>query len=150
MTLERFYIPFVAEPQKLMTWTGVTTFDEAHLTARGVSRQIVEALRLAPRYGVEIVSPQVEVSCKGNRLFSQVMHLKIGGHPVRAYGTVSLDGTMEYWVDFLPTEGLVGAEWFPALRNERIKVPLIGTAREPHLDMDTLNAEIARLKRERN
>gem|GEM_PF-4602825 len=146
LTLDTFYIPFVPEPQKLMMWEGTAAFDDARLTARGVSLEIIEALRL-PRRDMAIADQTIEIAGKGNHLFSPPLLLTLGGHPVRAYGTVSLDGTLEYWVEFPPTEGLVGAARLPSLRHERLRVPLIGTARDPHFDMDALKAEVQRLTR---
>ncbi len=114
------------------------------LGPKGVLAEIAAALNLG---AAELVLPDqtLRVAVRNGRVHPQDLALQLGRQPLRAVGSVGLDGSLDYALEIPVTPELVGRTAFRALEGRVLRIPFHGSAAEPRIDGRALERELRSL-----
>lgn len=144
LKMKRFGMPIDETAMRAFELEGLFSMENIVLVPGGLLQQI---LGLA-RYDGELVTVAdqlVSFERKQDRIVASPLVVRIEGHSLQFYGSVGLDGSLDYKVEIPLTPELVGERAAKELDGKSVILDIGGTAARPVLGRDAFRKAVGRL-----
>ncbi|NLB68849.1 MAG: hypothetical protein GX804_04070 [Lentisphaerae bacterium] len=137
-------IPLHADALTEMDWTVSANLRDTHLTASGILLDIVNTLGLKNR-DIIITNQTINVACHGGRFYPDPLDISVDNEKLCAYGSVGVDGTLDYKIDVELSEKILGSSVYKYIKDEVISLPVSGTVSRPSINSRAMREQIQRI-----